>query len=142
MKTNLIRRFAAPMTVVLLGTMSTLGTFASAAPMTPRITDGQDLSEPVLYTEASWEKIMLPMTDATWRLPDDLTLESSGLPEGVTVTLIGATETSGMIELSVATERSDTSVPVDSVGTFTLMSGETEVASFQLPVQGVAQASE
>jgi hypothetical protein len=124
----------------VLTALLTFATFASAAPTKVGITNGDDTGATysTLYTEANWQQIMLPMSQFGDVMPSNLTLSTAGLPDGVSVTLVGAETQDGFLMLNVDVERSDTSVLVNGVADLSLHSGDTVVATFQLPVLGLA----
>jgi hypothetical protein len=128
-----------------LGVLS-LGTLSSAAPITERvsISDGDkttDLRYDRLYTESTWQTIRIPLRDIGGVLPNNLTLDTSGLPAGVTITLDGSSEDNGFLVLSVSTERSDTTVAVNTLANITLNADGSPITSFQVPVLGIASDS-
>lgn len=114
---------------------------ASAAPMTyvPRIENSADVRYSSLYTEASWQEIRIPLSVLGGTLPgSNLTLTTTGLPDGVTLTLSGVTQQDQYAVLSIDTERADTSYAVNALANVTLKAGDTVLTTFQVPVTGTA----
>ncbi|WP_161884367.1 hypothetical protein [Deinococcus alpinitundrae] len=122
--------------------VSTLAT-ASAAPAlySPAIIDSDDMPYTTLYTEAAWQSVLIPMSAVGNTIPGDLTLEITGLPEGVTISLSGVSQQNGFLMLSVDTERVSAQTAVYAMANVTVMSGTTALTTFQVPVAGAAYST-
>ncbi len=120
-----------------------LGGLASAATYTPTvgISDGNQ-SYSALYTESSWQTLTVPLSSIGGTVPSDLSLSTTGLPDGVTISLTGTSVSGGYLILSVDTERSTTANDVNALANVTLLSGTTPLASFQVPVLGSAVSTD
>jgi hypothetical protein len=119
------------------------GGLASAATYTPTvgISDGNQ-SYSALYTESSWQTLTVPLSSIGGTVPSDLSLSTTGLPDGVTISLTGTSVSGGYLILSVDTERSTTANDVNALANVTLLSGTTPLASFQVPVLGSAVSTD
>lgn len=119
------------------------GGLASAATYTPTvgISDGNQAYS-ALYTESSWQTLTVPLSAIGGTVPGDLSLTTTGLPDGVTISLTGTSVSGDYLILSVDTERSTTANNVNALADVTLLSGTTPLASFQVPVLGSAVGSD
>ncbi len=118
------------------------GSLASAAPSpVVGISDGNQ-SYSALYTESSWQTLTVPLSAIGGTVPGDLSLTTTGLPAGVTISLTGTDVSGDYLILSVDTERSTTANDVNALASVNLLSGTAVIASFQVPVLGSAVGSD
>ena len=101
------------------------------------VSDGTQ-SYSALYTETAWQTLVIPLSEIGNTVPGDLSLSTSGLPDGVSITLTGSEVRGDNLVLSVDTERTSTATSVNTLANLTLMSGTTALTSFQIPVLGAA----
>ena len=90
-----------------------------------------------LYAGAKWQRIMVPVSDLGGTVPSNLRLVTSGLPAGIAISMYGMSQNGDTLMLKVETKRVDKTVSVNTNAHFSLMSGDNELANFDLPVVGV-----
>ncbi|AWN21851.1 hypothetical protein DKM44_00210 [Deinococcus irradiatisoli] len=110
--------------------------FASAAPIAESPMSAAAYAP--LYTESSWMTLRVPLAELGGRIPSDLALSTSGLPDGTSITLLGAAEDGSDAVLTVSVQRSDLATAVNANSLVKLTSGDTLLTSFNVPVVGVA----
>ena len=84
----------------------------------------------------------MPLSAIGGTVPGDLSLTTTGLPAGVTISLTGTDVSGDYLILSVDTERSTTANDVNALASVNLLSGTAVIASFQVPVLGSAVGSD
>lgn len=93
-----------------------------------------------LNTEASWQTIQIPLADIGGTLPSDLSLEATGLPDGLSISLQRALQVGDTLVLNVDVNRSNTNAVASGLANVTLLSGGTALSTFQVPVSKLSAA--
>ncbi|MFC4456413.1 hypothetical protein [Deinococcus sonorensis] len=93
-----------------------------------------------LYADATWQTIWVPLRAIGGVMPSNMSLQTSGLPDGVSIKITGSKMRGDSLLLTVETKRTSAAKaqPVNSLATITLMSGTSNLTTFQVPVVGVA----
>ena len=99
-------------------------------------TDDSGQEYTALYTESSWMAIEVPLADLGGTLPGDLSLTTSGLSAGTTITLNSTDIRGNTALLSVTVERSDTSSYVNDIASITVNAGGKALTTVNIPVYG------
>ena len=101
-------------------------------------TDESGQAYTALYTESSWMAIEVPLADLGGTLPGDLSLTTSGLSAGTTITLNGTDVRGGTALLYVTVERSDTGSYVNDLASITVSASGKALTTVSIPVYGAA----
>lgn len=101
-------------------------------------TDDSGQEYTALYTESSWMAIEVPLADLGGTLPGDLSLTTSGLSAGTTITLNSADIRGNTALLYVTVERSDTGSYVNDIANITVNAGGKALTTVSIPVYGAA----
>lgn len=115
----------------------TASTAFATAPQTVQITDGAYTSYGVLNTGGQYA-LAVPLADLGGAVPADLTIATSGLPDGTTLTLQGVGEFNGDALLWVTATRSNPVQAVSANAQVAVMSGGQTLATFSVPVFGAS----
>ena len=99
-------------------------------------TDDSGQEYTALYTESSWMAIEVPLADLGGTLPGDLSLTTSGLSAGTTITLNSTDIRGNTALLYVTVERSDTSSYVNDIASITVNAGGKALTTVNIPVYG------
>jgi hypothetical protein len=91
-----------------------------------------------LNTEASWQTIQIPLADIGGTLPGDLSLKATGLPDGLSISLQRALQVGDTLVLNVDVNRSNTNAVASGLANVTLLSGDTALSTFQVPVSNLS----
>ncbi|WP_407570542.1 hypothetical protein [Deinococcus altitudinis] len=94
-----------------------------------------------LNTDVSWQVIQLPLRSLNGAALSSLTLSTTGLPSGLSISLARATQVGNTLVLNVDVNRSNTNAVPNGLANVTLAAGGNVVAMFQVPVQYVAYLS-
>ena len=128
------------MAVLGVGPLASAQTALSSDDVTINRNQGQ-LSG-FLNTDVDWQTIEIPLS-AIGNVPlDQLSLSSSGLPEGLSVSLGRASYEGATLLLNVDVNRSNSNVVAHGLATLTLTAGGTALVTFQVPVAYVAWISQ
>ncbi|MBC7432689.1 MAG: hypothetical protein H7345_11525 [Rubritepida sp.] len=95
-----------------------------------------------LNTDVSWQVIRLPLSSVNGAALGSLTLSTTGLPSGLSISLTRATQVGDTLELNVDVNRSNSNAVPNGLANVTLSAGGNAVAMFQVPVQEVAYLSQ
>jgi len=111
---------------------------ALAASSIAYATDESGQSYTALYTESSWMAVEVPLADLGGTLPANLSLSTTGLSAGTTITLNGTDIRGNMALLYVTVERTDTGSYVNDVASITVSAGDKALTTVNIPVYGAA----
>ena len=95
-----------------------------------------------LNTDVSWQVIRLPLNSLNGAPLSSLTLSTTGLPSGLSISMTRATQVGNTLVLNVDVNRSNANAVPNGVANVTLSAGGNAVAMFQVPVQYVAYLSQ
>lgn len=95
-----------------------------------------------LNTDMSWQTIQIPLSAIGSTPLDQLQLSTTGLPEGLTLSLTRATQVGSSLLLNVDVNRSTSNAVPHGLANVTLTAGGTALTTFQVPVQYVAYLSQ
>ncbi|WP_155299299.1 hypothetical protein [Deinococcus kurensis] len=126
------------MLLTVAAALSLATTAFAATPATVYATDGNGNQFDGLYTESSWMAVEVPLADLGGRVPSDLSIAVSGLPEGTYVTLDSVSTQGSYALLHVSVTRDSTASNVNSLAQIAVNSGRTTLTTVQLPVYGAA----
>ncbi|GGS30638.1 hypothetical protein [Deinococcus knuensis] len=113
-------------------------TAAPAFAATVYATDGNGQEFSALYTESSWMAIEVPLADLGGTLPGDLSLTTTGLSKGTTITLNSSEVMGDRALLYVTVERDDTSAVVNDMASITVNASGKALTTVTIPVYGAA----
>ena len=88
----------------------------------------------ILNTDESWQTIVLPISALGGSVPADLALDTSGLPEGLSVDLANVTQDGNNVVLRVDVTRGPSNAVPHGLAEVSLASGGTTLTTFQVPV--------
>ena len=87
-----------------------------------------------LNTDQSWQTIVLPISTLGGSVPADLALDTSGLPEGLSVTLANVAQDGNDVMLRVDVTRGPFNAVPHGLAVVSLVSGGNILTIFQVPV--------
>lgn len=90
-----------------------------------------------LNTDVSWQVIQIPLRSLNGAALSSVTLSTTGLPSGLSISLARATQVGDTLVLNVDVNRSNTNAVPNGLANVTLSAGGTPVAMFQVAVQYV-----
>jgi hypothetical protein len=102
--------------------------------------DDHGMEYPALQTESNWMSVEVPLAMVGGSMPSDLSIATSGLPAGTTITLKKADLHNEVIMLHVKVKRTDAAKKerVDCLAQITVKSGGQDLATLAVPVLGIA----
>jgi hypothetical protein len=95
-----------------------------------------------LNTDVSWQVIQIPLRSLNGAPLSSLTLTTTGLPNGLSISLARALQVGDTVALNVDVNRSGTNAVPHGLANVTLSAGGIPVALFQVPVQDVPYLSQ
>ena len=106
------------------------------------VNPGQGRLSGFLNTDVSWQVIQLPLRSLNGAALSSLTLATTGLPDGLSISLARANQVGDSLVLNVDVNRSNASAVLHGLANVTLSAGGDPVAMFQVPVAYVAYLSQ
>ncbi len=95
-----------------------------------------------LNTDVSWQVIQIPLRSLNGAALSSVTLSTTGLPSGLSISLARSTQVGDTLVLNVDVNRSNTNAVPNGLANVTLSAGGTPVAMFQVAVQYVGYLSQ
>ncbi|WP_424952152.1 hypothetical protein [Deinococcus sp.] len=132
----------AALTAALIGTGSLASAQTTLSSGDVSINPNEGKLSGFLNTDMSWQVIQLPLSAVNGVPLDQLRLSTTGLPEGLSVSLARAIQIGNTLVLNVDVERSNANAVPHGLATVTLLAGGAALTTFQVPVEYVSYLSQ